>query len=768
MPYKVFLIDELNYVELDTENLDITTVFSVATYKDISVRKDNITKSVVFKGTKGNNAAFGSLFHLNKTVDTTLTNRLFFNYTPLRSISCVVYEDSMLVFKGSLRVIQVNISMDDQIFYETVITGNFIDFNNIVQDKYLADLDFSDLKHRYNSDVIFNSWDTQLQVTNSFGQQIIVPFEKGKGYLYPFIDYGYLFKDTASNADVNNIQILNFKPAIYVKEYFNRIFSQPGLAGFTYEIKGSSEFQDKFNSLVIPDADDSLNYTFTGFFEKFSKSPASDDHENGSNASGSKRAKLLLLNTFLPPPANTINPYITYYGSSRTILYVDRSVTTDASVNVLFSSLHCHAPSHFHVQLVERNESTGTNALNDWTVIADTKITVGSGDTLTNKSFSLSIGERRYEEGKQLGLRVYTRALIPVLTPPDVDWVVASAELRFPKDEFTTITADIRVNDGDNSDLIAPKVPVNVKQIDFLKSVINLMNMYVYTTNENPKHLIFQKYDDYYAFATPENIRAGSLNWTNKIDLNGELKFVSNLTIPRSYQFTYKEDSDFLNSEYKNKYGELYGSFAFNDTYGVTDTQKLELIFSPTPPTQYSDSDRLHPALYKINNSTKQAAKTNIRILYYNGVKESVDYVVGKDTLVDDAWTLEEIATKTAYGQVTDYWYNEINQPVEYLHFGRPKELYFPASAQHINADTAYHTYYSNKITELTNPNLFLVECKVLLNELDIANLDLKIPVFVDLGQYGHSYFKILKLEYINNYTPAEVLLQKIVLGVER
>ncbi len=102
----------------------------------------------------------------------------------------------MLVFKGSLRVNEVNIKDSGDVLYQTTITGNFIEFKNIIQDKLLTDLDFTDLKHRYHSDVIFNSWDTSIETTNSFGAQQTVAFEKGKGYIYPFIDYGYLFRDT--------------------------------------------------------------------------------------------------------------------------------------------------------------------------------------------------------------------------------------------------------------------------------------------------------------------------------------------------------------------------------------------------------------------------------------------------------------------------------------------------------------------------------------------------------------------------------------------
>ncbi len=84
-------------------------------------------------------------------------------------------------------------------------------------------------------------------------------------------------------------------------------------------------------------------------------------------------------------------------------------------------------------------------------------------------------------------------------------------------------------------------------------------------------------------FASPQNIKTTSLNWTSRVDYNSGVKITSNLSIPKSYQFTFKDDTDFINIDYKKKYGEPYGTFKFNVAFGITDTKKVELIFSATP-----------------------------------------------------------------------------------------------------------------------------------------------------------------------------------------
>ena len=95
-----------NHVLLDTEDIEISTVFAISDISDISSRKDLITKNITLKGTDTNNQAFGHLFHLNRSADLKLSNKLLLNYAPLRTVDCLVYEDNMLILKGTMLVTQ--------------------------------------------------------------------------------------------------------------------------------------------------------------------------------------------------------------------------------------------------------------------------------------------------------------------------------------------------------------------------------------------------------------------------------------------------------------------------------------------------------------------------------------------------------------------------------------------------------------------------------------------------------------------------------------
>jgi len=767
--YKIYLLDGVNYVELDCESLDMGTTFSVADVKDVSSRKDNISKNISFKGTAVNNNAFGNLFFGNKVSNSDLNNKLFFNYSPLRVVDCIVYEDGHLIMKGSLRVLKTSVK-DGNIFYETVITGRFIELKNAIQDKYLTDLDFSDLKHHYNIGVIQDTWATQTERFDTDSETFSnTTFEMGSGYVYPFADYGVVYQDTTSWSNLNSIHGFNFRPAIFLKEYFDRIFKQPELDGFTYEVRGDETFVDKFNSLIVPNADELLSYTFSGFNLKFYKTFVTSQTNADSAHAPHDAFNLLKFNSFPTTPPGTIAPYVIREGSYPNVLYVNRTFTSDAKAEIVITSLHniFFTPVTVMFELVERDAESNNDSSSNWTVLADTRFNINNGDTITNKTMTLAIGERTFVEKKQLGLRlrIHSEAYDLFSVLDDIQYNISTVELSLPKDAQTLFKVNVQLS-STGGDVVAPVPPDKVKQMDFIKSIVNLFNMYVYTENNNDKRLIFQQYDDYYAYASPTIITANAINWTAKLDYkNFELE--SNIKIPKNYLFTWKDDSDFVNADYKKKYGDVYGTFKFNDSWGVTDSKKVELIFSPSPMVQYAGTRRLHPAIYQIESGNKKTFKSNIRLLYYYGLKDCNEYVIGND-IYTGGWSVTPLLTTSQYPMVSNYLFDEDDKPVEDLYFGRPNEYYFTPTADYINAAAAYQFYYSNQITELTNPNIFIFQGDFLLTELDITNLDLRVPVYIDLGEFGHVYCKVLSIEYENKNKPSRVILQKIFIGAER
>lgn len=829
---KIYLVDEVDYIELDCEDIDFTNIFNVAEVKDLGLRKDNISKTVVFKNTKVNNNAFGNLFHLNRLSSSDLSNKLFYNYNPLRPVNCLVYEDSVLILKGNLRVIKIN----ENGYYETVITGSFIEFMKTINEKFLTDLDLTDLSHRYLPVNISNSWlgnQERMTVTGSFyytnpGATAVPDNFDGKGYVYPYIDYGFTGSFvTASNGssifnkiDESTVNILNFKPAVPVREIFDRIFGQTAISGYSYEIKGDTDFINKFNSLIVPNNQERIDINKSGYTQRLYNGAVNinsiQEGPGGSVAGGGwsgktyysfaekpimERGMALPLFQFVPVSTsfqryvdldvdNTNTP-TSYRGVTAAVMYVKRDFVSSGKFSVTLNSIintRNNVDTFIKIQLVKRDyiSYTASNYGDafSWDIIAESaSLRVDRSTSVSSHTFDLTFEDRQFKERSQLLLRIWAEGS-PLQLVPGVNvfylynilrYNITSSDLYIPKDQFTQFVISASL-DLDNPDTVYPVLPTNVKQFDFIKSIINHFNLYVYSDSENPKKLIFERYDDYYALCQPYLLKDVSLDWTNKIDLKS-INIISNLTIPKTYTFRYKDDSDFLNDFIKKKYERAYGTFKFTDNLGITDEMKVELIFSPTPVAIYEGTNRLIPGIYKINNNQRSPVKSNIRLLHYNGYINNVnDYnclpwkgilksLNGSTINIDFGTTFG--TTQSGYPNASHYYLDNSNDVTDDLNFGRPDELFFTPDDSILNAVTSYQNYYLNQTTDLTDFNLSIVECDAYLNEIDIANLDLRVPVFIDLGRMGHSYFKVLSVEYSSKNYKSKVKLQKITINTD-
>lgn len=804
--YSIFLYDSTTteYAELDTENIDLETVFSISDISDISSRKDIVTKSISFKGTSKNNLAFGNLFHLNKYSDISLPSKLFYNYTPINRVDCLVYEDSMLLINGELIVTGIDIDKNGNILYQAYITGKFIGFKGELGDKLLTDLNFLDLKHRYYPPHIVDSWGGYIAPgsdPNSVGfsrtqrydvannTYYYTPFQRGAGYCYVYIDYGHTFKNPNYNQDYRYLHLHNYRPAIWVREYFNRIIQG---AGFTYEIKGDSSFTSLFDKLIVPNASEGLAVnttenravysTTTTQGPNFNKVPVYAPGTNDNPIGQANPVKFTTRNSdFLIDYSVPFGDSSTPANKEQNVLVIKRNFNSDCRVRVNgWLTGNNPGEEYVSVQLCRRN-FTISQFLNVDETRFDDVIGEQKFRLLDNENISFNadfiVPAKDYVQSDQLQVRVLRGV------HDGVGWSgvqIDGATLEFSSYSNIPLTYSINGN-TDTIDMIVPEPPANIKQFDFIRSIINLLNLYCYTKKDNPKHLIFEQYDYYYALTSQLQLNSTAIDWTMKVNFNGGFKYTSNAQIPKRYQFTYKEDADYINKYYKDRFSEIYGSFKFEDSLGFTDEKKVELIFSPSPMVSIPGNFKHNPLIAQGGSSlaTKKPVKSNIRILVYNGVHACnyEQWCIDEFNTSTGAWGIDFITAWNFYANCSNYVFDESTDnfhspretnglpkspiPLKDLNFASPKEYYFYTTSSYTDLPTAYNNYIA-QITELTNPNLFTVECQVLLNEVDIANLDLKVPVFIDLQKYGYSYFKVLKVEYTNSKTTSTVTLQKI------
>lgn len=759
-----------NYAKLEIEDLSLAeTNFSVADIEDITKRKDTFTTNIVVKGTKLNNQILGSAFNMNAYNNPNINEELYFNFNINGQCDCLYYENDSLITKGLFKVTEVIVN-GGTATYNCVITGYRVNFYSKLNDKLLSDLDFSEYNHSYSINNIVSSWDTSIIKNGSS-----VPFEYGKGYVYGFADYGTsIYPDKRT---VDDVSFKDFRPSFYVKEYLDKIFAQDVLDGFSYSIKGSSEFQDMFKHLVIPNnADVVANYLNSQRLLSATKNNeqtylTGDRQYVYDDVSNSNLYKIGIqwTNVSLNNGVFNLNtqPYIDY---SNNVFIATRSVSTSVEVSsgIRFETFFprngnsddiIDATCTLHI-VTRPNDNSG------WSKIAssDPKRIHTDGEHWSTGVYTFKAKTNiSVTNGAQM-MVVYEFTDYykdwggPI---PLQDWFLSAilvGQNTFINIGDSAFTSKVELELNDSINFESSQSLATYKQQDFIKSIQNLFNLYVYNDVENPKHIYFEPYNDFYTECLTPNIKNSSVNWSNKLDYKQYNKKPFQ-TIYKNYKFQYKEDGDYLNGIIKNKYGAVYGNYTYtNSTTAFTADNTIELIFASTPMMTWAESTRVLPLFFNYDSSGNKVPKqTVIRILYYNGLKPCSNYNIGR-WKNDGGWGFDVYAAgKTSYPQLhTTYDVTKAD-----LNFNKPDEVFYTYTDE---PNYIYPIYYRNQITEYNDSNTVTIDAKVLLNEIDISNLSFKKSIYFDTPT-GDGFFKLLSVNYGDNSTLSDVTFQKIYLA---
>jgi hypothetical protein len=794
--YEIYLDDKPNnqYTKLDTDTIDMTSVFAISDINDVSKRKDTYSKNLTFQDTQRNNEAFGFSGVINKYInsDETSSNLLFWAYNPQVLVPVYIYENGVLIIKGTLRHLKTNRNPNGTKSYQCVITGEIKDFTGMLADKTLSDLDMSNLSHVYNLSSIRSNWNQD---------------PKTQGYVYPLIHNGVPFANNAS-VNVNNpnpFQILNFKPAVFVTAILDKIFEDSNVnidddrnvtrvgLPYNWRLEGSDEFKTMFSNLIIPNNQikltNAIEYDGVKTIFKLDKTAV----ENGNRAffpptnSTQFNAWNLVCDNVINVRTDTLKlmtPAAAFGGTNtasvqkaNTVYNVLRTFKTTATIDYNVSTNNTNGYDMigtiflFERDAVAESNADGFNTFDGWDIVASESFNIPANST--NHINQIKITEREYRTGKQLRMSFVSK--YPDGSRPGNSWAdkyqfaVNEFDLSFPDVQGSKIVIDIALNES-----VIPTLPTGVKQLDFLNSLRNLFNLYVYTDNDT-RTVVFEPYDDYYERTQGLQIFNHALDWSSKIDSTSASTIETNVEIQKSYQFTWKSDSDYINDYYNKKYNRNYGDLTVTDSKGISDTpKKVELIFSSTPTVLAAPNVKGQggfslpiPWIYKMDGDNVAPLDTNIRILHYNGVQPFKDNG-GKDvvvTVISEVYNASSVSyspTAVAISEgamASNFIMDNTYVPTRDLHFSNPNEAYWKKFP---NLPTSY-SFYDKQFKELRNPNVLYFEGEAYLNESDISLLDLSVPVFIDLGIDGHAYWKVLEVQYTNNARSSTIKLQKII-----
>lgn len=580
-------------IQLETGYLDVKEGtnfplnFGVADVRDLSKRSGTFSKTITLVGNDNNNILLNNYYDVNIEAGTFDIDVL----TPCTVLQndVPIVEDAYLQLV-SVNKVQKNDGYEEEVEYLVLVKDAQADFFTKLDNSELTDIDFTDLNHTYNS----------TNVVTSFSHTVT------DGYVYPLC------------ANPSNVYPLNsFFPAIYAKQYFDRIHSTNG---FSYEWTDLQNF-DKAVVLYNGDkpATDYSDYLVE--FNKASFTPTlgaiitswtetQDDQGLFNPTTG----------VYTPPFYVATGQSINYQVSLECDVDLDNATGANAYLVDITGSGFAYSIRYVAKVIVKKNgvdyvtQTIGSPVLYDW-ANTDNPLPNGTNTIGTiNATINVPVSNVLPTDSITFALEIEQVATgVPL---PYLKW----KDTAVPSGNDVTITDELNVTSMAVSANLAVNVlgfgqtidmnvfiPKKVKQKDFIKWILFRWNMYVELDPDNPNKFVYKTRDSYYDDGTEKD-------WTLKLakDRTQELQFLPELS-SKKLILSDKSDSDDYNKAYLDAFNEVYGQVEFTyDNEYVKGTERKETIFSPTPMIKTT----FGAVVPSINGASP---KNNIRLLLHNG-----------------------------------------------------------------------------------------------------------------------------------------------------
>lgn len=693
-----------DYIEAVTNSeIPVTIDISIADVRDPAKRNSAFSKTIELIGTHETNLLFEMIWQVNARLST---------FNPNLKMSCEYWVGNDRVFTGDIQLLKVRckgLYPTPYIIYEVSIVGHlanlFLDLGNDL----LTDLDFSDLDHAFS--YANRNWTPTL----------------GTGYVYPFIDYG-VSGGIDGGTNINYWTFKHLKPAIFAKEYVDRIFAAQSKT-YTSAFFTSTYFK----SLIIPDVNEgALKMTAADIADKkfyAGKTGATTFTLNGAYSP--------VLGGWTFGTVNTVIGTLIYDDDSTNPFYdngSDYNTGTSTWVTAITHWYNVISNNQFEIQ-INGPVGSATRTIVNGTYGFRVEF-VASGGPFAQSSISTSAPLGSFQDFN--GFANLPNGILGAGENVTVRLVIDSSNLLLTKfftgggGDITTGTASITIRQKDTSTYAAQlaqyelalgstvvmndTIPRDIKQVDFLTSIIKMFNLYIELDPSDSTNYIIEPRETFLLNTSPKN-------WTTKYDYMNDREIIPmGETEAREYIFSYKTDGDKYNKLYEADYKEVYGAekiLVLNDF--VRSSKKNEVIFSSTPIAACFSNDIVAPVLAAADGANIKPMKCNIRILYWGGLIDCAPYVFQQ---------LSSLSIPTSYpfcGHV-----DNPNAPTIDLCFDNPKKLYWYLPGQTYTDNNLYNAYYSKFITEITDQNSKIVRARFNLQPSDIANFSFRYAVFVD------------------------------------
>ena len=684
------------------ENVVVPLNFGVSDVRDFTSKTGSFSKSIKIAGTKHNNLVFDNIFDVNNVT-------LEFNINTKQQ--CLIEQDGEIVLENAImqlidvQKVSTGLGNDEQIEYTITVKDTVSELFTDIGNKLLTDLDFSDLNHTYQASDVIASFDHDK--------------EDGYKYVLPITDDA-------------QYDLTEMKPAVYVWQYLNRIFSN---AGYSYQF--DEMVQIGFDKLLIPYnggkskistlvqteseviAEETTSQESTGLFIPINNTQIFDKLDITTEIEDTNGYYNPTLSQYTSPfavfaPTNLdyqceIDYELIFRNNEVGAVYLSGLIESKPMLAVLNTSsqskgfAYCFANSVNPICYIDGSGNT----VIDSTFAGYSNLP--SGDTIiSNGVNNVTVSCTGIAIGEVLEIG----ALTQLSTPPQF--------FRVSDNQPADVTFSIQVNSikirivpsGESLGFSFPVVmndfiPSNIKQSDFLKSLFTMFNLFVIPNIDNPKDIIIKTRDKYYDEGTVKDFTQLLCK-----ELPQTLTFLPELTA-KKLTLTYSDDTDTLNVGYKKNVNETYGQvqYIFDNEY-IKNEAINKVIFGASP----FITAPFGATVLGINGSEP---KTLPRIVY-DGGKLPCGYYQINDT-------------PTQWLSVNEYPYvGHFSAPVNAdkdFNFGTC-DYYFENNYGVIPYNNLGNTYWRRTMAQINSGTLYSVYLNI--NSFQVANLRLNDKIYLD------------------------------------
>lgn len=699
----------INGVQVDMiEDFPVSLNYSINDVRNFDQRNTAYTKTIVLPGSPTNNKLFSGIYDFSRYITTV-------DFNPSQKAEARLYVNGELMIDGFARMLRV-INKDGAVTYEICIYDNTANLFKSVGDDLVNTLDISDITHDWTVTNIVNSW--------SSGD-----------YYYPLTFYG--------DNNINRFNVNSIFPAVRLKKVWDAIMLKYGFS-YTSDFFDTDFFKSIFllSSSTAPLFSDAVLETFR------------------VKASYSSSMGLIPTRTLVKlKPDNDAtggNQDPQGWFNNDGDLITNRSLQCNVVVGIPYTFTRGTEDISKDVVIefacilrVNATTSSSVNVRQTFTIPASSTSISGTLVAQFNNQQILSLGSTK-PTFVDISYRTSAINDLGQYVNSDSTLTVGLANI-----EYKFLSRQILEGEPLDPSQYLP----NIKIKDFMKSIIQMFNLYI-DTKKVTGQLLIEPRDDYYAQGTKKD-------WTDKLDRSSDIETLPMAELSyRQLKLTYTPDNDFQNDLHTRVYGRVYGdkvqdiSTDFNESINV-----VQPVFAPTIVGDVDLLGRLLPMIYKEENGVKSRLNSfKPRVLMRTPVISCPSYKIRTGTFPTHTDT-----TLTTYSPAM--MVNKYLNPDESIEFGMPAEVRYSLPGSYTN-NNLYNRFYTKQVGNVASPSSILVKAKFYLTARDIATfnyydtiqvdgVDFKVNKIIDFNpiEEGLCTVELLKDVFVNDFVESEVVI---------